>query len=218
MTPAARIINDMFLERLTPEDEAAFSYLRRTIPGWSTPLHALFFKCVLKELFSRHENPALCICGVYHGLDLAIISDLAARYHVGRAYYLGGVDLFSSEPCDDWPAEKRGMTWEDAFGCAPPSMESAKKNAPGAEIIKARSTDYLAGSFFEAEFIYLDTSHDEKTVTDELAAIGEVDATHTILAGDDYTGPEGSFECGVKTALDKILPHHNAIANRLWIA
>lgn len=215
MTPAARIINDMFLERLTPEDEAAFSYLRRTIPGWSTPLHALFFKCVLKELFRTNSDPALYVCGVYHGLDLAIISDLARRHHAGREYWLSGVDLFSAEPCDDWPADKRGMTWEEAFNCPPPSMEAAKKNAPGAEIIKGRSTHHLPDLSIAADFIYLDTSHDEKTVTDELAAIGE---TAAILSGDDYTGPEGSFECGVKTALDKLLPRHNAVANRIWIA
>ena len=219
MTPTARIINDMFTVGLTDADRNAFSELRSRIPGWSTPLHQLYFKAILAELarsplkIDRH----ICICGVYHGLDLAIIADLAARYHADLAFKLTGVDLFSAEPCADWPEEKRLLTWEEAFGCPPPSMEAAARNVPTAELAKSTAEAFLNERADEFGFIYLDTSHDEATVRAELKAINAV-LFGGLIGGDDYTDGGGGFDCGVARAVDALLPQHNVIANRLWIA
>jgi hypothetical protein len=71
-----------------------------------------------------------------------------------------------------------------------------------------------AGCF---DFIYLDTSHDEGTVTEEIAAAKLVAMPDAILAGDDYTGP-GNFKCGVELAVNALLPNHNVLFNRTWIA
>lgn len=216
MTPSARIINDLFLVGLDAADQAAYTALRQKIPGWSTPLHQLFFKAVLNELFRWDSHSSLCICGVYHGLDLALIADLAARHHPRHTFRLTGVDLFSSAPCDDWPADKRHLTWQEAFNCPPPSIEAARAACPTAKIVIARSADYLRTHTNMHQFVYLDTSHDELTLHSEL----EQCLAHgpRILAGDDYTSGSAGFECGVAKALDALLPDHQPIANRLWIA
>lgn len=222
MKPAARIVNEMFKTGLTDADRMALHYLRARIPGWSTDLHAVFFKAVLNELFHENSEPSLCICGVYHGMDLAIIEYMAGMYHEGKTLRLVGVDTFSPDPCADWPDEKRGMTWRDAFNCAPPDMGAAIKNAPGAKIIKGTAVSHLIPHASDYHFVYLDTSHDYETVNCEISAVktGAIlkDGRIPILAGDDYAENGGGFECGVKRAVERHLPDHLAIGDRIWVA
>lgn len=219
MTPAASIINHVTTYGLDDVDHHRYSVRRAAIPGWSTPCHALFFKAVLAELFGREADyiPSILICGVYHGLDLALIADLAARHHRGREYRLTGVDLFSAEPCADWPAEKRGLTWQQAFGCEPPSIDAARRNCPSAEIVQASSIDYLAQHAPKFDFIYLDTSHDEQTVRQELTVALINPTPGLLVAGDDYTA-DGGFIGGVATAVSAMLPNHIPLFNRVWLA
>jgi hypothetical protein len=233
MKPVARIINATTTALLAPraEQEELFGiYQRRraNIPGWTDWPTFLFFKSALDELF-RDQAPAsglrLLIAGVYHGLDLALIADLAERYHRGRDIALTGVDLFSAEPCADWPAEKRHLTWQEAFNCPPPSIEAARRNCPSAEIVQADATTFLNASpsrghtkWHESPFhwVHIDTSHDEKTCRGEIAAAVCTQLPGTLLTGDDYTGP-GNFACGVAAAVEAMLPTHHVLFNRTWL-
>jgi hypothetical protein len=144
MKPVARIINRVSMEN---EHESLIEWGRihsiiQRIPGWTKPEQALFFLAVLEELFRSERTPRMLICGVYHGLDLALIADVAAAYF-GRSVELHGVDLFSAEPCADWPEEKRGMTWEQAFQCPPPSLDAARANCPGAQIYQNKASYHV---------------------------------------------------------------------------
>lgn len=219
MKPVARIVNDFTSAPPTLEDVDRFRALSQSIPGWSHLGHVALFKSLLRELFESDpaREPSLLVCGVYHGLDLAIIAYLAAQYHPTRLYRLTGVDLFSAAPCADWPVEKRHLTWEQAFQCAPPSLSAAVKNCPTAEICACDSIKYLNEFAGDFDAIYLDTSHDEATVHRELTAILAHPRAGRLLAGDDYSGP-GNFDCGVARALDALLPDHQALGNRVWLA
>jgi len=219
MTPTARIINDTTLNvvRSAPNDAERFNELVQKIPGWSQFIHQAFYLAILRHLMSIGKPPAILVCGVYRGLDLAIITDLAERYFPHNTLTIDGVDLFSAEPCADWPESKRSMSWEQAFGCRPPSFEAAKSACSHALLHKANSIDFLREHAGEYDFIYLDTSHDEATVRAEIEAIQQNAKPGLILAGDDYTG-NGGFECGVSRALDALLPTHTPLFNRLWLA
>lgn len=218
MTPTARIINAITSDNLTEADAADFELRRKSIPGWSTLAHVAYFKAVLAELYLRRPFARVLVCGVYRGLDLAIIADLHKRNFGTLGLRLTGVDLFSSESCADWPEAKRGQTWEEAFGCAPPSLGKALENCPIAEIYKSDSVGFLRTRASEFDFIYLDTSHDFATVRAELAAIMETPRVAQLVGGDDYAEGNGGFDCGVAKAVETALPHHNALFNRVWLA
>ena len=219
MKPIARIINQTTCGNLTAADFAAYAELRLRIKGWPSLQHMAFFKAVLAELFSTEAVPSLLVCGVYHGMDLAMIEGLAERHRPPRPMQLVGVDLFSSAPCADWPEEKRGMTWEQAFGCPPPSLEIAQRNVKRAQLVPVSSVDYLARHSHEFDFIYLDTSHDEATVRSELTPIlCNARAPGLIIAGDDYSEQGGGFTSGVQRAVEGLLPEHNVLFDRIWIS
>jgi hypothetical protein len=217
----ARIANSLTLADHR-RDEAGYLDARRQIPGWSLPIHYTLFGHVLAALGAAKPSEALAkegplrilVCGVYHGLDLALIQHAARA--LGRKIELVGVDLFSDQPCADWPAEKRHLTWEQAFDCAPPSIVAARLNAPGAEIVQMDSVSYLMRHPGEFDFIWFDTSHDEKTVLNE--CVWGVDALREggLVGGDDYYQP-GTY-WGVDRAVAQVFPHHIALFNRLWLA
>jgi hypothetical protein len=226
MQPIPRIINATTLHVGDPGASDIYLAARSRIPGWTDYQTFAFFRAVLDELFRDPDAiPRILIAGVYHGLDLALIDGLAARYHPNRSYLLTGVDLFSSAPCADWPEEVRHLSWEEAFHCAPPSIEAARHNSPRSEIVQGDAAELLATSRRRSgvlwhdtpfHFVYLDTSHDEKSVRAEIAATVTTHMPGTVLAGDDYTGP-GSFICGVAKAVDYMLPNHHVLFNRTWL-
>lgn len=184
----------------------------KRIPGWSRPAHALFFSAVCESL--RPSFRAL-VCGVYHGLDLALILVTAKR--AGVSVELTGVDLFSDQPCADWDEDQRARgTWEaNGFG-PPPSIESARLNAPTARLVKANSIEFMQSSPQLFDFIYLDTSHDYETVAREIPAAKRILAPGGVLAGDDYYNPGSGW--GVDRAVCELCPHHVALWNRIWLA
>jgi hypothetical protein len=209
-TPAlARVVNGITSAN-HQLDAGAYAEARGAIPGWSQPFHFTFFGHILAALCDR---PRILVCGVYRGLDLALITHAAKL--LGKEIALTGVDLFSAEPCADWPAEKRHLTWEQAFNCAPPSIEAARRNAPGADIIQASSIDYLRAHAQDYDFIYLDTSHDEQTVCEEIGAIRSKLRTQ-LVAGDDYHQPGTCW--GVDRAVTRLFPSHVVFFNRIWLA
>lgn len=220
MQPNSRIINDTTLRAIHfgGNEAVLFSQLCANNPGWSQFYHYSFFGAVLAELMATCETPVILVCGVYRGLDLSLLADLASRAHAGRAVELHGVDLFSAEPCADWPEEKRSLSWEQAFGCRPPSRIAAQQACPQATLYQANSVEFLKEHAGKFDFIYLDTSHDEATVRAEITAVQQYGKPGVILAGDDYTAGGAQFDCGVARALEALLPTHVALFDRLWLA
>lgn len=210
--PFARIINGL-CSCDSGRDHEEYAHARGSIPGWSLPAHFTFFGHVLAAL---PPSARILVCGVYHGLDLALISH-AARL-LGKQIDLTGVDLFSSAPCADWPEEKRHLTWEQAFDCPPPSLEAARRHAPSARLVQARAHEYMreCAGFIAYDFIYLDTSHDEATVRAEIAAALPLLAPGGLLAGDDYYQPGSCW--GVDHAVTSALPGAAVFFNRIWLA
>lgn len=220
MSPQTKIIatTTARLVHPAPEDYAFFNSVSSSTLGWSRFLHCAFFAAVLEHLFATQERPAILVCGVYRGLDLALIAGLAAKEYPGRRIDLHGVDLFSAGPCLDWPAEKMQLTWEQAFGCPPPSLEAAKIACPSASYHQMNSVEFLGNTAGAFDFIYLDTSHDEFTVRREIEETRASARPGLILAGDDYAGGAGQFENGVARALESLIPDHQPLFNRLWLA
>ena len=200
-----------------------FAPLPGPILGWSNLTHWIFFNAILGQC---PEIKSVLICGVYRGLDLSLMTDAAKQNN--RTIRLVGVDLFSDQPCADWPEELRGKTWEEAQSFPPPSMEAAREACPTAEIIQSNSIDYLKQHASEFDFIYLDTSHDYQTVHDEITAIlsqqnrpeqsrSAAASKGPLLAGDDYAAIAG-HDWGVERACNELLPAHLALFHRLWIS
>lgn len=208
----ARIVNGISRGAFV-EIEDRFRSVTAGIPGWSTIWHYLFFVRALEQL---PDGARVCTCGVYHGCDLALISDAAKLLR--KEIRLTGVDLFSTAPCADWPEEKKGMTWKEAFGVEPPDIEAARRNAHGARIIQADSISFLRANREAFDFVYLDTSHDYLTVIKEITsarmALDKQGAC--LLAGDDYHQPGTTW--GVDRAVSEWLPHHVVLFDRIWLS
>jgi hypothetical protein len=192
--------------------------LRRKIPGWSRAEHAIFFRCALAALGTKAR---VLVCGVYHGLDLALIEWAAAETKCEVELY--GVDLFSDGPCEDWtPEQKARGSWQaNGFGDPPsmesPSMESAQRNAPSAKLEKMNAYVWMLRKHTPLfDMIYLDTSHDRVTVEHEIGAARKILAPGGIICGDDYYEPNTGW--GVDKAVQSLLPTHAVLANRIWIS
>lgn len=209
----ANIVNDITSrgEEHWKESMRVLTEVHDKVRGWSVPLHHALFASVIPRI---PTDGSLLICGVYRGMDLAIMR--AAGLDVVTSISVVGVDLFSSEPCADWTQEQRDRgTWEAAGMGLPPSMESAQALAPAAQLVRASSIDFMNATDSRFDFIYLDTSHDYQTVWAEIKAARRILKPDGLLAGDDYGGPE---HWGVRRACEELLPHHVAISSRIWIS
>lgn len=197
------------------------------IPGWSDFRHYVFFREVISAQVAAGFSPSLFMAGVYQGRDLAFVLEVLRRHQPGRPFRIVAADLFSTEACADWPAHLRGKSWKDAgFGQAP-SLELARKNlAPyldpvghrvGLELIQGNSVQVMRAWRGERfGFVYLDTSHDEKTVADEIEAAAGLIAFPGFLAGDDYSDA-GTW--GVQRAVRaRFGSRHDVFASWIWYA
>jgi hypothetical protein len=204
---------------LTPNDMDRVNAINGQIPGWSGLAHYAFFKAVLSDLPWISE---LLVVGVYQGRDIAYILDVAKRYHPSRKLRIVGVDKFSDTPCADWPEDKRPLGWQAAgFGQAPSRARAVENLTPhkwetvALELIEANDADFLATTKDRFDFIYLDTAHDEATVTRQLQQVSRVASQHALIAGDDYSDA-GTW--GVKKAVGNSLSRHEVFADWIWFA
>ena len=219
MTPVSAILNEFTAslcdnKRFSGEVDESEAIVGR-IPGWSNAIHYLFFRALLT---SAIRPPRILICGVYHGLDLALI-ELAgtrtAKYAQKSYETLVGIDLFSDQPCADWTDKQRERkTWKAAHGVTPPSIESARKNAPGAEVFASDSAAFIEKNGALFDFLFLDTSHDLITVRREIRAMRS-SGFRGVIAGDDYYHLPG---WGVRSAVEELIPDHVVLFNRIWLA
>jgi hypothetical protein len=184
------------------------------VPGWSRGNHYLFFKAVMQAM---PELKSILILGVYLGRDICFMLDAAGN----RPLQVVGVDKFNADPCDDWPAEKRGMTWQEAFHCEPPNITNAINNInaqPPHDVLLVESDDaaWLPTATGSYDLIYVDTSHDKATCLRQFAQVKKLCHPGTIIAGDDYENLEPTW--GVKDAVAEAFRSHQVLANTIWWA
>jgi hypothetical protein len=216
MTPLESLLKSVNDEALLlPLHEAHAAAVAREIPGWSGPLHHLFFTAAFKAL---PEIRSVLILGVYLGRDIALMSSACDKT---RPLQIVGVDKFNAEPCDDWPEGKRGKTWQEAFGCEPPNYAQAQENiakkvaaAHAVRLIECDDAKWLPSIVGSFDLIYIDTSHDEATVTRQIAQVKPLCGPKTIIAGDDYNDVEKTW--GVQKAVNAGFKEHNVLGGIIW--
>ncbi len=195
-----------YLERINP--------INARIRGWSKVSHYLFFKSFL-EAFPEAKN--ILIVGVYLGRDISYMLDAAGD----RPLNITGVDKFNAEPCDDWPAEKRHMTWEEAFNCPPPDIETASKNInvqlPSRLFLyQMDDAKYLEDGGKPFDLIFLDASHEYASISRQIRACHKLCHPTTVISGDDYANVQPGW--GVTEAVTEAFKFHYHIDHRIWFA
>lgn len=191
------------------------------VPGWSDARHFAFFRNLLEDAWAT----SMFVAGVYQGRDLAFILEILATRHPDRWFTIHAADLFSSEPCADWPPHLRSKSWEAAGFGEPPSILKAEANlAPyiarcasrvRVQLHKGNSVDVMRQLSGKFDVVYLDTSHDEKTVRDEIDAAAGILRCPGVICGDDYSD---SGTWGVARAVRSRFNAHHVFANWLWWA
>ncbi len=198
-----KILNEYLNESssIGSAEEDVIAEINLTVPGWSGRTHYVFFRELLRALVGDNTNRVkIMMLGVYRGRDLRYISaaylgDWFFDHHRRAAgLELIGVDKFNELPCDDWPIEKLGLSWEKAGFGHPPTISEARKNldGTGAVLVKANDHHYMKmlehahpeGGVFDA--IYLDTSHDYETVVRQIGQARKLLKPDGILCGDDF--------------------------------
>lgn len=208
--------------QLFPDDLERVEQICAKIKGYSGPHHYGFFKGVFSQ-FTHIKN--ILIVGVYQGRDMAFMMDMMKVYHPEKRFHITGVDKFSDDACDDWPKEKRGMTWGKAgFGEAP-TFEKAMANLHNYEtpfkLYKCDDKQFFEGCHLKFDFIYLDSSHDEKTLLRQARQCARLcSGSETVIAGDDYSDVSNvsGGTWGVKEAVTKAFTHHELFASWIWIS
>lgn len=196
-----------------PEYQKRADAISGRIRGWSNANHYLFFKSWLDAF---PEAKSFLIVGVYLGRDISFLLDAAGE----RPLNVTGVDKFNALPCDDWPPEKRHMTWEQAFNCPPPDMETAAKNINAklphhsVNLIKADDKDWLEGATGAYDLCFYDSSHDGDSVRRQIRQGHKLCHPGTIVAGDDYANVQK--EWAVEDAVKEAFKYHYHIEYRIW--
>lgn len=184
--------------------------------GWSGDRHWQWQAQLFEKVPTIRD---VCILGVYHARDTAYAAALLKA--LGREHRITAVDLFSDEPCADWPDEKLGMTWEEAgFGPAP-TIENARMNltnlglAENVELVRSDADSFLDNTDKTFDLIYIDTSHDydttRRTIQAALPRLRELG----ILAGDDFSNQD---TWGVEKAVREACPTVRVFADWIWFA
>lgn len=214
MTNAGKILAAINAHALKfDEITAEHATLSARIPGWSGPAHRLFFKSVFGAV---PEIKSVLILGVYLGRDIATMLEVSAQ-----PLQVVGVDKFADSPCEDWPADKRSLSWEQAgFGKAPnakQALDNINPQAPHAvRLIEADDAVWLPLVEGRFDFLYLDTAHDKATVARQLQQVRKLTHAGTVIAGDDYENIEATW--GVRDAVNEAFVRHHVLAKTIWFA
>jgi hypothetical protein len=168
---------------LTQQEAMDCDDVCRKVKGYSSHIHYAFFKGALALPTVR----SILVLGVYHGRDIALMLSLA-RQHPEKVFCIVGVDKFTDDSCADWPPTAKDFNWRQAGFGDPPSLHFARLNTASGfvEIVAEDDSVYLANTNEKFDFIYLDTAHDEATVTRQIAQVKRLCHPHTLIAGDDY--------------------------------
>jgi len=189
--------------------------LDRVIPGYSDGKHWRFFHRLLKSGNIRF----IAIMGVYQGRDIAYMVRALESGGV-KDFHITGFDRFADVAGEDWPAEKKGMTWEEAgFGPAP-TLENARSKLQNAgmfsnvTLIKGDADEILVTDE-KFDFIYIDISHDyESTIHAIDLAIAKAKPS-TIIGGDDFSDQD---TWGVKRGVEAKFKRYELSEGWIWSA
>ncbi len=190
--------------------------INRQCRGYSGAGHWRAFERILAEPGIR----TIGVLGVYHGRDIAYMASIL-RALGRRDYEIIGVDRFEDSACADWPAELRGLSWEEAGFGPPPSLEAARENlaalglADGVALVRAPAEDFLVRTDRIFDLLYLDTSHDYETTVRQLELAAPRMAREGWLAGDDFSD-RGTW--GVASAVRDSFRHFETFYDWIWRA
>jgi SAM-dependent methyltransferase len=208
--PASRLLSSSWWR-----ERARRRAIDRVCRGYSTERHWSFFR----RLLARPQIGSCLMLGVYYGRDIAYMS--AILQLLGRSAEIVGVDKFEDSPCEDWPAEHRGSTWQKAgFGPAP-DVERARANLAhlgfdrGVSLHRGRAEDYLAATDRAFDFIYIDTSHDYATTRNTIDLAARRLRPTGLIGGDDFSD-EGTW--GVASAVRDSFSRFELFSEWIWLA
>ncbi len=196
------------------QDQDRMTEIAATVRGYSDARHYAFFR----TMFACTEIRTVLLLGVYFGRDTVFMLETARRS--GRTLSITAVDKFSNDACDDWPADKKDRTWEEAGFGPPPTLDAARANIDRfrgdtvVNVIQQHDDTFMAACQQRFDLIYIDTSHDYDTVRRQLRQARPLVADGGLLAGDDYSD-EGTW--GVRRALRDAAPGHAVFAGWIWI-
>jgi len=189
--------------------------LCKVVQGWTSASNYGLFQSALEEL---PEGSNVLVCGVYHGADIRLMGDIAARLEKNIDFY--GVDIFTNVVNEDWHPDQiaKGETWEDALGLPAPSMKNALVNCPDASIMRSDSVEFMSKcNVLKFDWIYLDTAHNYEHVAKEIRAAKNCVKPNGLMSGDDFM-PGWQTNWGVDKAVRELLPEYTVVGGRAWFA
>jgi hypothetical protein len=207
-----KLFNFSISSNLSKKDFTYFNNVKKKFKGTSKNFHFAFFK--------KFKAKKILILGVYYCFDLNLIN------YSNKNSIIVGVDKFNDKFCRDWPKSKKKLTWDKAgYGVPPPNnpnqlLHKIKKQGPlnnnSISIIKSDDIKYLKlliNKKKKFDLIYLDTSHDYKTVINQIKFSKKLINKNGIIAGDDYSD-HGTW--GVKKAVTEAFDFHHVFCDRIW--
>jgi hypothetical protein len=132
-----------------------------------------------------------------------------------------GVDKFEDRFCEDWPENKRELTWDQASFGEAPALKAAQRNletlglADRVRLVQQRAEDFQTSSDQKFDFIYIDTSHDYETTRNTIKLALPRLRPNGLPAGDDCSN-EGTW--GVKRAVREAFKNPTVVGGWLWWA
>ena len=160
----------------------------QTCVGYSLEAHWDFFRHILSQRPIRR----VCVLGVYHGRDIAYIASILERLR-RTEYHITGVDRFEDSACEDWPEDVRHLNWSEAGFGAAPTLEATRRNleelrlAEHVTLHRGLGEAFLDSTPERFDLIYIDTSHDYKTVKQEIDRAVPRVTPEGLVAGDDFS-------------------------------
>ncbi len=185
--------------------------------GWSGSAHWSWQRNLLAKVPSIRD---ICILGVYHGRDTAYAAALLREFR-GEGYHITAVDLFQDDPCEDWPDDKRALTWEEAGFGKSPTLERAQANldalglSDAVTFLKRDAVAFLEETDQDFDLIYIDTSHDYESTRKTIEAALPRLRPLGMLSGDDFSD-QGTW--GVERAVRECCTNVRVYAGVIWYA
>lgn len=184
--------------------------------GYSNQLHWEFFRIVLTHTWVKK----IAVIGVYYGRDIAYMASILHQLN-RKDYMIVGVDKFENSFCEDWPQEKRHLTWEEAGYGVAPNLNAARSNLIKLGLYKnvfltaMRDVDFLKKTHQNFDLVYIDTSHDYNSVKTLIQLSNHKLNNPGFFGGDDYSD---SATWGVASAVKDSFVNYNVYFDWLWLA
>jgi len=154
------------------------------VPGWMSESD-LSILCDLVQ--SLPPESKVIEIGTYDGRSLCCMALASPK----TIFY--GIDKFLDQWCDDWPEDKRHLSWpEFTSGYEAPDIERTQKNVDTLGLTNVILLKGDSDSFHERfedesiDMVFIDSSHDYVTVRRTLELYLPKVKSGGIVSGDDY--------------------------------